>query len=29
MFSALLVTRVLFRWGVDFNLLKKLSPSST
>jgi SecD/SecF fusion protein len=25
MFSAILVTRVLFRWGVDLNLLKKLS----
>ncbi|RPJ35637.1 MAG: protein translocase subunit SecD [Verrucomicrobiaceae bacterium] len=25
MFSALLVTRVLFRWGIDLNLLKKLS----
>lgn len=25
MFSAILVTRVLFRWGIDLNLLKKLS----
>ncbi len=25
MFSAILVTRVLFRWGTDLNLLKKLS----
>jgi len=25
MFSAILVTRVLFRWCIDFNLLKKLS----
>jgi SecD/SecF fusion protein len=25
MFSAILVTRVMFRWGVDLNLLKKLS----
>ncbi len=24
MFSAILVTRVLFRWGIDWNLLKKL-----
>lgn len=25
MFSAILVTRVLFRWGIDLNILKKLS----
>lgn len=25
MFSAILVTRVLFRWGIDLNLLKKLN----
>lgn len=25
MFSAILVTRVLFRWGIDLNLFKKLS----
>jgi SecD/SecF fusion protein len=25
MFSSILVTRVLFRWGVDFNLFKKLT----
>ena len=25
MFSAILVTRVLFRWGMDFKLIKKLS----
>jgi SecD/SecF fusion protein len=28
LFSAILVTRVLFRWGIDLGLLKKNSPSS-